>query len=153
MQFCFVGWVLAQQRRLIECRCWVKAQPTLKRFTFLSLVLLMSCTQQLSPGQTVTNSAECNGVCKQHLESCQKTCRNNCIQCNAYAALQTSNSYRRYVHEQCVRGGLVIRRLNSYRDPLQCAKTTCNCSADYQVCKQSCGGVIHKQLFTPPLYQ
>jgi hypothetical protein len=36
--------------------------------------------------------------------------------------------------------------LNSYRDPLQCRKVTCNCHADYQVCIQSCSGVIHKQL-------
>ncbi|OGV42031.1 MAG: hypothetical protein A3F46_08075 [Legionellales bacterium RIFCSPHIGHO2_12_FULL_42_9] len=151
MQFCFVVWALAKQLHLIGHCCWVKVQPTRKLFTCLSLALLMSCTHQLSSRQPVIDPTHCKVVCKQHLESCQKTCRNNCMQCNAYAASQTSTSYRRYAHEQYVKGAMRIRQLNSYHDPLQCAKTTCNCSADYQVCKQSCRGFIDKQLLAPPI--
>lgn len=149
----FVGWAVAQQQCLIKYNGWVLAQPTkiFKIFACLSVLMFISCAYKLPHAVTANDVAQCKIICKQHIESCQKTCRNNCMQCNEYAASRTANSYRRYVHEQCVRGGLIIRQLNSYHDPLQCAKTTCNCSADYQVCKQSCSGFIHKQLLAPPL--
>ena len=124
---------------------------TLKFFVCLSLIMLVSCVHQLTSTQSREAVTHCKEVCQQHLALCQKTCRNNCVQCHAYAASKSLKAYRNYAHEQCVRGAMRIRQLNSYHDPLQCAKTTCNCSADYQVCRQSCSGFIHKQLLAPPL--
>jgi hypothetical protein len=114
--------------------------------TLLSVLMLISCAQH-----SINKVSQCNTVCQHHYENCQKTCRNNEIQCHAYSATTTSTSYYRYIQEQRIKGGLITRQLNSYHDPLQCAKTTCNCSFDYQICGQSCNGFIHKQLLEPPL--
>jgi hypothetical protein len=40
----------------------------------------------------------------------------------------------------------VSRDLNSYRDPLQCRKVTCDCLADNNVCKASCRGLTPQVL-------
>jgi hypothetical protein len=115
----------------------------------LMVLFLGACAVKFPAYQTKTQVAHCDMVCKKQLVTCQKYCRNNCVQCDTYAMQQTSDRYHRYVNEQSMRGGLFIRRLNSYRDPLQCRKTTCNCAIDYQTCSQSCRGVIHKQLAAP----
>ena len=120
-------------------------------FLGLSLLGLFSCTHHLPLGQSRIEVAQCQLICKQHLISCEKSCRNNCNYCETYANHKAKNRYAHYINEQDIRGGLVIRRLNSYRDPLQCRKSTCNCSTDYQVCVQSCGGVVHKLLTAPPV--
>lgn len=120
-------------------------------FLFSLLLLLTSCTPKLPPGQTTQEVASCKQICKQRAMVCQKTCRNNCVQCSAYATSQMSLRYRQYVHEQRIQGQNVVRQLKSYRNPLQCAKTTCNCVSDYQVCMQSCSGFVHKQLLVPPV--
>ena|SRR3990167_10714013 len=151
--FFLIAWGIFQQP-WIKHGCWGIPQVTIMNsfiFTCLFVLILMSCTHQLPPGKTAKDVAQCHTVCKQHHVICQKTCQNNCMQCHAYAGLKTSNRYCHYAHEQCVKGSTMIRQLNSFRDPLQCAKTTCDCSADYQVCKQSCSGFIHKQLLAPPL--
>jgi len=91
----------------------------------------------------------CKMACigQQHIS--QIICRNVCVQCTHYAKQTAKYAYHHYVYEQIVKGDFITRNLNSYRDPLQCRKTTCSCAADYDVCIQACGGIIQKQLTVP----
>lgn len=107
---------------------------------------LISCAKY--PGITYTKAefAICKASCNKKVSKCNRLCSNNCAQCRSKAFSSTNKSYNMYLHEQRLQGLRVARELNSYRDPLQCRKITCNCPADYQVCMQLCGGVIYKQL-------
>lgn len=107
--------------------------------------LLCSCVNySFFQDKTVLNT--CVATCEHRANLCAASCKNNCQNCLASARESSFLSYKHYVHEQCVKGGIVTRELKSYSDPLQCRKITCNCPSDYQVCMQSCGGVIRKQL-------
>ncbi|KTD61667.1 acyltransferase [Legionella spiritensis] len=116
----------------------------------LALFLASCVSMTKQPGDKQAFAA-CRVACQQAAKQCNRVCRNNCPQCTAYANQTAARHYRKYVHEVCVEGGIIARDLKSYRDPLQCRKTTCNCRADYQVCMQSCGGVIHKRLQVSPV--
>ena len=113
--------------------------------------LVMSCSSNDYSGLTTRDVIQCKKVCQQRVTSCSQTCKNNCVRCGAYADHKTAANYAHYVQTQAIQGEKPVRRLNSYRDPLQCRKTTCNCVADYEVCTQSCSGRIHKQLLVPPV--
>lgn len=120
-------------------------------FAFLtSMVLLVNlgCVPQLT--KIPQSTKQCLIQCKQSFNSCSKLCVNNCATCSAKANHEMIVNYSEYVHEEQVEGGYVMRRLKSYRDPLQCRKVSCNCSADLAICEQSCTGVIHKQLRAVP---
>ena len=117
------------------------------------LVMMAACTVQTNTIQTRSAIQSCTASCEQRAAQCNRTCRNNCQQCQAHVAQMTAKDYSRYVHEQSVKGGFIARNFNSYRDPLQCRKVTCNCRADYQICVQSCGGVVKKQLQAAPYCQ
>ncbi len=112
----------------------------------LVIMLLASCASHKTMVKSSQELASCKFSCQQRLDSCNKVCHNNCRECSATSCRAAAGSYDRYKHEQCIKGGIVARNLNSYRDPLQCRKITCECAADYQVCIQSCAGVIHKRL-------
>lgn len=107
---------------------------------------LLSCANYHSIMQTKATFATCKASCEKRSNKCNRLCNNNCQQCRSKAFLSTAKSYNIYLQEQRLQGLRIARELNSYRDPLQCRKITCNCPADYQVCMQSCGGVIHKEL-------
>lgn len=94
--------------------------------------------------------AQCNMTCMQHFEFCRKNCINNCPACSTASQTSAANDFEKYVHERKAEGKKVMRELNSYRDPLQCRKVTCDCLSDLTVCKQSCAGVIPKKLQTVP---
>ncbi len=119
-------------------------------FLFLTACTHQTLTPQVQCGLAKCGFATCQKNCESRVVACNKTCRNNCQQCNAYAKEKTAKSYYRYQHERYVKGEMLALELNSFRDPLQCRKTTCNCRADYQVCMQACGGVIHKRLQVTP---
>lgn len=127
----------------------------LLRFALICSVFgLLSCSVQQplrwSP-QCRGHFAQCKMSCDQRKAACSKTCRNNCAQCSTAANNRRVVQYNHYVHEQRVKGKNIALQLNSFRDPLQCRKVTCNCAADYQICLQSCGGVIQKTLKNAPL--
>lgn len=92
----------------------------------------------------------CKMTCVQHLEFCQKNCTNNCPTCSADSSYTSKSNHLKYVHEKQVQGGFNTRGLNSYRDPLQCRKVTCNCTSDFITCNQGCVGVIKKRLRSVP---
>ncbi len=87
---------------------------------------------------------QCNTTCVQHFEFCKDNCINNCQTCSYVSQRQAEKSFAKYVHERRVQGKKVMRELNSYRDPLQCRKVTCDCSSDFTICKKGCAGVIPK---------
>jgi len=93
---------------------------------------------------------QCKAVCLQKFNECRSTCTNNCPNCSASSSHTSSTNYAKYVHQERIMGGIVARELNSYRDPLQCRKVSCNCSADLSTCAQNCTGIIQKRLEAVP---
>lgn len=121
----------------------------LLRLLLVVLLFCSSCTTQQDKDHAVY-VAQCKFSCVQQRTVCNKVCTNNCPNCTAHAAQHTENTYKKYMRQEQIQGGIIFRELNSYRDPLQCRKVTCNCSADYNVCIQSCTGIIKKQLRALP---
>ncbi|WP_133127460.1 acyltransferase [Legionella nagasakiensis] len=109
-------------------------------------ILLASCTKQTP----ASGQAGCRISCEKQFNECKAVCTNNCRRCSTCTDLSAAKSYNQYKHEQCMQGGIIARELKSYRDPLQCRKTTCNCLADYRMCVQSCAGTIQKRLQVAP---
>ena len=120
------------------------------RITFFTAVLfsLCGCISQQNTAQTINDRASCKQNCLKRAQSCAEQCHDNCHECSRSATRSAAMSYNKYKMEQVIQGGMMARDLNSYRDPLQCRKISCDCSADYQVCVQSCGGRIYKRLQT-----
>lgn len=106
-----------------------------------SLLFCTSCMQYTSIFHRNTGFATCKLACEKTLAHCAKTCRNNCDRCTRAAAIMTTAKYNRYIQQQIIKGKIIALQLNSFRDPLQCRKMTCNCMADYQICVQACGSV------------
>ena len=116
----------------------------------MSLFFLCSCSSVHKSPKFDTNKLElCKSSCLKQFSLCQKSCTNNIAACSCKQHIQTDKSYSKYINEQTVRGGYLTRELNSFRDPLQCSKTTCDCQTDYQMCIQSCSGKIIKPLKNP----
>lgn len=114
---------------------------------FIIVGVLTACAK---PTFTPQEIASCSLICTQHLHSCQDNCTNNCPACSQDSSYTSLTQYLKYVQEKQIQGGFITRGLNSYRDPLQCRKVSCNCAADYITCKQGCTGVIHKKLRAVP---
>jgi hypothetical protein len=117
---------------------------------FLIFLSLISCVTQQKALVKTQELKQCKSMCMQRFVSCQKLCVNNCASCSAKESYMTIVNYVKYVHEEQIEGGSLMRGLKSYRDPLQCRKVTCNCYADLMTCEQSCTGIIQKQLRSVP---
>lgn len=118
-------------------------------FICISICILIACTK--TPiNSNPTALASCTMICLQHLQSCQDKCTNNCPTCSTDSSYTSTRHYLNYAHEKQMQGDFNTRGLNSYRDPLQCRKVSCNCAADFVTCKQGCTGVIQKKLRTVP---
>ena len=92
----------------------------------------------------------CKASCQERFNACNAVCQNGCKQCAARADNEAAWHYHEYKQEQCVQGREVVRELKSYRDPLQCRKTTCECPTDYRACAAACSGKIPKRLVKAP---
>ncbi|OGV51556.1 MAG: hypothetical protein A3F46_09230 [Legionellales bacterium RIFCSPHIGHO2_12_FULL_42_9] len=57
-------------------------------------------------------------------------CRISCSNCNSYALTVATKKYKNFVQEQTIQSGVITRSINSYRDPLECRKTACNCNEE-----------------------
>ncbi len=115
----------------------------------LLLSLLGGCANHdiYTKNATGTKSiAVCKLSCQKQYASCAASCTNNCHNCKIKSTQTAGKNFQKYIHEECVKGGFIARDMNSYRDPLQCRKVSCNCCADLNICIQSCSGVINKQL-------
>ena len=120
------------------------------RFLGATFVLfaIVSCT--ILHGALSIHQAECKVSCKERLVQCSQVCSDSCKRCAISANAGAARNFLRYKHQQEVQGTIVALRLQSYRDPLQCRKSSCDCRADYQVCTQNCKGLIHKRLQVVP---
>jgi hypothetical protein len=92
---------------------------------------------------------DCITACEEQRFICSKICKDSCFDCQQKTAMNSAQAYAGFVHEQTVQGGIVSRERLSYRDPLHCLKKTCDCVADFSLCKESCSGSIKK--FVMPL--
>jgi len=116
----------------------------------IAFIGLSACMTQQKTEVKGQSLSQCKTICLQHLESCKQSCTNNCRTCSAGSSYTSTSNYSKYVHEKFVEGGYIARGLNSYRDPLQCRKVTCNCASDFNTCNQGCTGVIQKRLQSVP---
>ena len=109
-------------------------------------MLLCACQNPLWFFKPLMPTSQCEQACEIQARQCQKICLDSCQRCTRGADTRAAKHYALYQHQQIVQGETIALELQSYRDPLQCRKTTCNCGADYSVCRQACGGKIHKRL-------
>lgn len=84
----------------------------------------------------------CVQQCQLSKNRCQKMCTNDDSLCQKNALMQAQLEYKKYINQQLTAGTTASRDLNSFYDPLQCAKTSCDCQQDYKACFQLCGGII-----------
>ena len=114
------------------------------------LIALSGCASYNSYVHVMRERAVCREACHEHLRVCSKTCYNSCQFCCARENFSTEAHYNKYKQQQRIQGEQIIRQLKSYRDPLQCRKTTCECTVDHNVCLQSCTGKLPKRLQVAP---
>lgn len=88
---------------------------------------------------------QCKKSCIHHFAFCHQNCVNNCPTCSVASAKSAAKNYAQYVSERRIEGKKVMRELNSYRDPLQCRKVSCDCMADLALCNKGCKGVYLQQ--------
>ncbi|AUH72908.1 acyltransferase [Legionella sainthelensi] len=119
-------------------------------FYCVVLLSLLGCQGMRQNVLKEREVAQCYMTCTQHFEVCRNNCIDNCPACSTASQTSAARDFEKYVHERKAEGKKVMRELNSYRDPLQCRKVTCDCLSDLTVCKQSCAGVIPKKLQTVP---
>ncbi len=115
------------------------------------ILFLYGCS--LSPHEDAKRAqAEraCIKQCEIKSAACQRQCSDGCKRCEHQAAQAMKARYKTYVHEQCVQGERVALQLQSFRDPLQCRKISCDCPADYRTCVGVCKGSIRKYLQVTP---
>ena len=110
------------------------------------LIMLPSCSVYKYFQQKTQKINECHHACQDKLRHCLSICHNDRYNCSSAAHALAQRRYKRYLHEQSLKGQDQILELNSFRDPLQCRKTSCECLADVRVCRQFCNGTIRKRL-------
>jgi hypothetical protein len=89
---------------------------------------------------------QCQNQCLGELQYCRKICKDSCPNCCGLSKFHAMESFRRYANQADVQGFFPINLLQYYDDPLKCKKTSCDCQADYILCKQHCAGIITKKL-------
>jgi hypothetical protein len=113
-------------------------------------MFLLGCQAMHQSALKAQAFQQCMMICTQHFEYCRQNCFDNCPNCSTASKIKAKKNFDKYVYERKVEGKKVMRELNSYRDPLQCRKVTCDCISDYAICKQGCTGVIPKKLQAVP---
>lgn len=118
----------------------------MRLFVCFMAIGLLSCNSYHINSLTRSKISQCKATCTHRFYSCKKSCVDSCVNCSLSAHATASNHYSQYRHEERLTGGIIARELNSYRDPLQCRKTTCDCIVDLETCNQNCTGIIQKRL-------
>jgi hypothetical protein len=119
--------------------------------TCFMLFFLSACS--LSPHEDAKRAqAEraCIDQCQIEKTHCEQRCSNGCKLCEKQNDTSMLKRYKTYIHEQCVQGERVALQLQSFRDPLQCRKISCDCPADHRICVSACRGKIRKYLQVTP---
>ena len=112
---------------------------------------MMSCTSTREDTQHAQAKRACERTCGAEKNVCVRTCEDSCKQCQKAEDKKTAQLYKNYIYEQHEQGKRVALQLQSFRDPLQCRKSSCDCPADYRVCMSSCTGQIYKSLQITPV--
>jgi len=118
-------------------------QTIFKLMCYLFFFFLAAC--QFKHIETLKN---CEQACGQSYYQCQQSCQDSCPKCCGKSYSRSLKSYQRYVNEKNITGDPAINLLQSFDDHLKCNKNSCNCQADYILCKQVCKGQITKRLKT-----
>ena len=122
----------------------------LRLFCCIIMVGISGCQGLKQYALKLQVEEQCKVVCVQHFEYCKQNCIDNCPNCSIASQRKAAKNFKKYTYERKVEGKMVMRELNSYRDPLQCRKVTCDCLADFEICKEGCTGVIKKKLQVIP---
>ncbi len=120
-------------------------------FVACALLFVLSCTSNPKDVAEAQDKRSCEQVCLKNQQSCLRTCDKSCATCQVRENEKMVRLYKTYVHEQCVQGKRVALQLQSFRDPLQCRKSSCDCPADYRVCMSACAGPVYKRLQVTPV--
>ena len=126
---------------------------TMIRVIAVSLVLLftLSCASSHKDAEEAQTQRACERTCEQQKNVCTRACDDSCKQCEVRENKKMVRFYKNYIHEQHEQGKRVALQLQSFRDPLQCRKSSCDCPADYRVCMSACAGQIYKSLQVTPV--
>ena len=100
----------------------------------LLFLLLISCVSL----ENQRYIRACKDICQQQSLKCQNLCNNDARHCQAIVMDKTLESYSKYVHQQRVQANDIALELQSFRNPLQCKKITCDCLADLRMCVKFC---------------
>ena len=111
---------------------------------------LSSCSYYKDFAHKEQEKTACHHVCQDKLRHCLAICHNSRHDCSVSAHMHASRQHQKYQREQMIQGQDEVLELNSFRDPLQCQKTTCECREDVRVCRQFCDGRIRKRLQVVP---
>ena len=128
--------------------------PIFRLFVVAFSFLLMLGCSQTSPHEDALHAQAkraCEKTCGQEQSMCLRRCKDSCKACQVRENKKMVHLYKTYIHEQCAQGKRVALQLQSFRDPLQCRKSSCDCPADYRVCMSSCTGQIYKSLQITPV--
>ena len=115
----------------------------------LGLFLLQAChsPHQLElPIGPSNNQKHCLMQCTHQVRFCNKICFKNCTNCCANSQLRAREFLNRYKNQSKITGQIAFSSLQSFDDPLKCNKNSCDCQADYLLCKQHCLDKIQKRL-------
>jgi hypothetical protein len=112
----------------------------------LCSLILTACVHHQAIIQKIHPNQSCLNQCLQEFSYCKKICTDSCPECCGVSKFHALESYHRYVRQSHVQGFFPINLLQSYDDPLKCKKNSCECQADYVLCKQHCTGIITKKL-------
>ena len=116
-----------------------------------ALLMLLSCTSTHEEVVDAQVKRACERTCEKERQVCLRTCDKSCKACQVRENEKMVRLYKTYIHEQCAQGKRVALQLQSFRDPLQCRKSSCDCPADYRVCMSACTGKIYKSLQVTPV--
>ncbi|MDF1827082.1 MAG: hypothetical protein P1U39_02265 [Legionellaceae bacterium] len=116
-----------------------------------ALLGLLSCTSNPKDVAEAQEKRACEQICLKNQQSCLRTCDDSCKACQVRENEKMEQRYKTYVDEQCEQGKRVALQLQSFRDPLQCRKSSCDCPADYRVCMSACAGPVYKRLQVTPV--
>jgi hypothetical protein len=119
----------------------------IKSSLMISMVLgLSACMSSVDLAAQRHERQVCEHRCDTRAQQCQTQCRDNRDSCAQQVQANTKKNYKAYRNGRCIEGKIPILELQSFRDPLQCLKKTCDCADDYRVCKRACSGIIDKRL-------
>lgn len=115
-----------------------------------ALLLMLSCASTHQDVHDAEVKRACERVCEHEQQTCLRACDKSCKACQIRENKKMVRLYKDYIHEQCAQGKRVALQLQSFRDPLKCRKSSCDCPADYRVCMSACAGPVYKSLQVIP---